>query len=79
MSANIEHFMKSVSQAVTKQKTKPYVQPKQVQKVVSGNVISITTKTTASAKTTTRMTDEEYRKYIIAAAIEHIIKQRGTM
>jgi hypothetical protein len=74
MSANIEHFMKSVSQAVTKQKTKTYVQTKQAQQVVSnGGVVS------TSAKITTRMSDDEYKQYIIATAVAHIIKKREIM
>lgn len=81
MSININHIMRSVARA-TEQNAKRAVQPKEVQQVVSSgaipsnNPISTSAKTT---KTTSRMSDEEYRTWIIAAAIEHIIKQRGAM
>lgn len=85
MSNNLEHFMKSFVHA-NERKAKQPVQTKQVQQMVNSNVVSTSAKiinTTVSAevtaKTTTRMTDDEYKKYIIAAAIAHIIKYREAM
>lgn len=76
MSTKIDHFMKSVARASKKNAERSAVQPKQVQQVGSSGVISTSAKIT---KTTTRMSDEEYKKWIIAAAIKHIINRRGTM
>ena len=81
--SNLDHFMQrfvhaNKQKSMQQQAAQSNQRAEQVQKA-SGNVVTNAVAAKITTKTTTRMTDDEYRKYIIAAAIEHIIKQRGEM